>query len=468
MPCYFNGVDGFVGRAEELAALEAWWASSAPRPALVWGRRRVGKTALIERFAEGKRTIYHAAARRPEVDELRELSLRIAPVAAGGLRDLAARPYERWEDLLDGLAELGRDEPLLLVLDEFPELIPMSPALPAVLRAFLDRSRGRTQLRILVCGSSVRMMEAIQDYREPLYGRFDEALLLHPFRPHEAAAMLLGLAPADRALVYGIVGGMPQYLSWWRQDRSVRENLRSLACRPGALLLTEGERVLGTEIEQGDRPAAILYALAAGRTRYQEIEDAIKAEPSRTLDRLIRMRLVERLIPVTADPARTKRKIYRIADQFVAFYLGVLSRYRGEIDRGLGLSILDAIMNDLNDHMGEAYEEAFREHLRRMADLGQLGPGVVAVGPWWREGGQGQIDAVVLARQGRTTTPVLAGESKWARRVNGAQLVHELRSKVQEGLADPDALRYAICARETITTLPSGAMGVTAADIFNP
>jgi AAA+ ATPase superfamily predicted ATPase len=461
-------MDGFVGRAEELAALEAWWSSNAPRPALVWGRRRVGKTALIEKFTEGKRAVFHTAARRPEVDELRELSSRIVPVAAGGLRDLAARPYERWEDLLDGLAEVAREEPLLLVLDEFPELIPMSPALPALLRAFLDRSRGRTRLRILICGSPVRVMEAIQDYREPLYGRFDEALLLHPFRPHEAAAMLLDLSPADRALVYGIVGGMPQYLSWWRQDRGVRENLRSLACRPGSLLLTEGERVLGTEIEQGDRPAAILYALAAGRTRYQEIEDAIKAEPSRTLDRLIRMRLVERLIPVTEDPARTKRKIYRIADQFLAFYLSVLSRYRGEIDRGLGRSVLDAVMNDLDDHMGAAYEEAFREHLRRMADLGQLGPGVVAVGPWWREGGQDQIDAVVLARQNRSTAPVLAGESKWARTVNGARLVHGLRSKAQNGLADPGALRYAICARETITALPPDAIGITATDIFSP
>jgi hypothetical protein len=168
-------------------------------------------------------------------------------VAAGGLRDLGSRPYERWEDLLDGLADLARDEPLLLIIDEFPELLPMSPALPAILRAFLDRSRGRTRLRILICGSSVRLMEAIQDYREPLYGRFDESILLHPFRPHEAASMLPGLSSADRALVYGIVGGMPQYLQWWRQDRTTRQNLQSLACRPGALLLTEGERVLGTE-----------------------------------------------------------------------------------------------------------------------------------------------------------------------------------------------------------------------------
>jgi AAA+ ATPase superfamily predicted ATPase len=458
-------VEGFVGRVEELAALEAWWATRSPRPALIWGRRRVGKTALIERFISDKRAVFHTAARRPEVDELRELSLRIAPVSTGALRDLASRPYERWDDLLDGLAALAQHEPLLLVLDEFPELLPMSPSLPAILRAFLDRSRDRTRLRILLCGSSVRVMEAIQDYREPMYGRFDESVLLHPFRPHEAAAMLPALNPADRALVYGLVGGMPQYLRWWRQDLTVRDNLRALACRPGALLLTEGERVLGTEIESGDRPASILYALAAGRTRYQEIEDAIKAEPSRTLDRLIRMRLVERKIPVTENPARSKRRIYRIADNFLSFYLGVLSHYRAEIDRGLGSTIIDAVLSDLDDHMGSSYEGAFREHLRRLARAGELGPGIVAVGEWWAEGGQDQIDAVVLAKRDRTITPVLAGECKWARQVSAARLVRDLQRK-SASLAGSEELRFAICARETVTDLDSEVLGVTATEIF--
>lgn len=458
-------VDGFVGRTEELEALRRWWDGPAPRPALVWGRRRVGKTALIEHFAKGRRAVFHTAARRPEVDELAELSVRAASVVATPLRDLRARPYERWDDLLEGFAAASQTEPLLLVLDEFPELMVASPALPAILRAFLDRSRGHTQLRILICGSSVRTMEALQDYREPLYGRFDESILLHPFHPHEAAAMLSELAPQDRALVYGIVGGMPQYLEWWDQDRSITDNLRALACRPGSLLLTEAERVLGTEVESGDRPAAILYALAAGRTKYQEIADAIKAEPSRTLDRLIKMRLVERQIPVTEDPARTRRRIYRIADNFLAFYLGVLSHYQVEIDRGLGATIIEALMNDLDGHMGAVYEESFREHLRRLAVAGEFGPAVVAVGPWWRADGQDQIDAVVLAKRAQTRTPVLAGEAKWARQADVARLRRKLERKIA-GLTDPAELRYAVCARESFTHPEPEVLTVTAADIF--
>jgi AAA+ ATPase superfamily predicted ATPase len=427
----------------------------------------VGKTALIQRFANGRRVIFHTAARRPEIDELAELSARAMRAVTTPLRDLRARPYERWEDLFEGLAVAAQTEPLLLVLDEFPELMAASPALPAILRAFLDQSRGHTQLRILLCGSSVRTMEAIQDYREPLYGRFDESILLHPFHPHEAAAMLPDLTPEDRSLVYGIVGGMPQYLEWWDQGGSIIDNLRALACRPGSLLLTEGERVLGTEVEAGDRPAAIMYALAAGRTKYQEIEDAIKAEPSRTLERLIKMRLVERLIPVTEDPTRTRRRIYRIADNFLAFYLGVLSHYQAEIDRGLGATIVEALVNDLDGHMGAVYEEAFREHLRRLAAAGKLGPAVVAVGPWWRADGQDQIDAVVLAKRGQTRVPVLVGEAKWARQADVARLRRQLERKAG-ALADPADLRYAVCARESFMHSDPDVLTVTAADIFTP
>lgn len=458
----------FVNREAELAALEEWDARPGAGLALVWGRRRVGKTSLVQRFAQSRRAVFHIGAGRPQIEELRVLS-RLAAPHVRGARDLGRRPFVDWDDALDTLADSAATEPLLLVLDEFPELVAATPSLPGVLRATWDRVRDRTRLRVLVCGSAVRVMAAVQEQRAPLYGRFDLALLLHPFEPHEAARMLPDLEPGDRALVWGLLGGTPLYLSWWDQDLDVPANLEQLLTRPGARLLSEARLVLATEAEAGDLPARVLRAIAIGRTRHADIRDAVGADPTRTLDRLVELRLVERLVPVTEDPRRTRRRLYRLADPFLAFALGPLDPYRGEIERGLGPVVMPVILDRLDAHMGRWWEEAVRRHLRRLARQGVLGDGVVAVGPWWREGpAPVELDAVVLS--GLRRTPTLVAEAKWARRVDARRLVRDLarHAAALPGLTDPPSdLRFAVAARERVDHADDDLLAITAADVFS-
>lgn len=470
----------FVNRERELSELEAWWQRPEGRIGLVWGRRRVGKTALLQRFAEGRPAVFHTATGRPASDELRTLSMSAArqvearaggftfpitfPVEMPRFRDLADRPFADWIDALETFAAAGVRGPFLLVIDEFPELVRVDPSLPSTLRAVWDRIRGTTQLRILLCGSAVRTMQAIQEERSPLYGRLDLSLLLHPFKPHEAALMLPRLSPSDRAVVWGLVGGTPLYLEWWDQSKTIRENLLELVARPAGRLLIEGQNVLATEAEAGDLRRQVLYAIARGRNRYEEIKTAVRAEPARTLDRLVELGLVDRLLPVTEDPHRTRRSSYRIADNFLAFFLTVLDPYRAEIERGLGKTILPALMESLDDHLGPRWEEAFRLHLRRMAEAGALGDGIVGIGPFWTTRGAApvEIDAVALAGRGRRA--VLVGEAKWARRVNGDRVMRELERKASAVPNVARDLRFAIAAREEVRG--AGFISVTAADIF--
>jgi AAA+ ATPase superfamily predicted ATPase len=152
----------------------------------------------------------------------------------------------------------------------------------------------------------------------------------------------------------------------------------------------------------------VLHAIATGATRHNEIRDAIRADPTRVLDRLVGLRLIERVQPVT-ETARTRRRLYRIADNFLAFYLDVLTRYRTEIEAGLGPTVLPVLLDSLDDHQGERWEAAFRQHVRRLAAGGQFGDRIVAVGPFWTADGHHEIDVVALA--GRPRTPILTTSS---------------------------------------------------------
>jgi AAA+ ATPase superfamily predicted ATPase len=455
----------FVNRERELKRLEEWWHQRDANLGLVWGRRRVGKTALLQRFSADKPVVYHTGSSRPLADELKTITRQVSSLGESVFRDFDERPFTDWPDCLETLAEMAHERPVLLVLDEFPELTISAPELGSVLRAFWDRQRTQTRLRILLCGSAVRTMKAIQEERAPLYGRIDLSLRLDPFDPHEAARMLPGLKPAQRALVWGLVGGVPLYLEWWDQSATARKNVERLVCTPSGRLLTEGDFVLAAEGGSGDLARQVLHAVAAGRTRYNEIEQAVGASPSRVIDNLIELRLLERLAPVTEEGKRTRRKSYRIADNFLAFWLGVVSKYRTEIDRGLGKTILPVLMSDLDDFMGPRWEDAFRQHLRRLARRGELGKDIVAIGPFWTEGEESvEIDAVALA--GRSRRAVLVGEAKWARKVSGERIRRSLEEKARVLPKAADDLIFAACAREAVSPFEN-VRAFTARHVFS-
>lgn len=456
----------FVNRADELAALERWWRRPGASMGQVWGRRRVGKTALIGQFAAGRRTVFHTARGVGLAEELATLATKIPGSVELGRR-LDRAPFVSWEDVISTLAAAARREPLLLVLDEYPELAAGDPAIDTRLRAVWEEERADTKLKVLLCGSAVRSMEAMVEYRSPLHGRFDLRLLVHPFRPHEAALMLPDLSPEDRARVWSICDGTPLYLSWWDQAAPIMENLRRLCAEPGAPLRTEGEFILATDGVAGGLARQVLGAIAVGKNRYSEIAQAIGSsrQVARVLDDLEKLRLVDRVVPVTEQPgARGGRTVYRIADNFLAFWLGPLSKFLGEIDRGMGEMVARTLDSRLDDHIGPRYEEAFRCHLRRLAIAGEFGDEVLRVGSFWATGrSHVEIDAVVLA--GTPPTAVAVGEAKWTAEVSARALLPTLAARSAALPRRADDLRYVLCARTKVTGA-DGVLPITAADIF--
>lgn len=457
----------FVNRHDELATLETWWRRPGASMGQVWGRRRVGKTALVSEFAAGRRSVFHTARGVGLAEELATLATKL-PANLEVARRFAVAPFVSWEDVLSTLAAAARDEPLLLVLDEYPELAAGDPAIDTRLRASWEEERSGTKLKVLLCGSAVRSMEAMAEYRSPLHGRFDLRLLLHPFRPHEAALMLPDLSPADRARAWSICDGTPLYLSWWDQSAGIQENIRRLCCEPGAPLRTEGEFILATDGVAGGLARQVLGAVAVGRNRHSEIVEAVRSDRqvSRVLHDLERLRLVERVTPVTEEPgSRGGRTTYRISDNFLAFWLGPMSKFLGEIDRGMGELVARTLTGRLDHHIGPRYEDAFRSQLRRMAIAGEFGEEVVRIGPFWTSRhGDVEIDAVVLA--GTPATAVAVGECKWADRVAASALLPTLARRAQALPRQAEDLRYVICARTEVTRA-AGVTPLTAADLFS-
>jgi len=456
--------DGFLDREQELMALERVWDAPGPSLILVWGRRRTGKTRLLGRFVEGKRAIFYASTEQAASAELAALSAAArAALEPSGTDLLAHGDFPDWETALVYLTERSRRERLVVVLDEFPYLVDSTPALPSLIQRLWDGGARDSKLHLVLCGSAVSVMEELQRERAPLFGRVDARLQLHPFGARDAGLFVRRLSPTERALAYGVLGGMPTYLRRWRDDIGHLANLRALFGDPTSPLVEEGEYVLSSELPEGSGYFRILRAIAAGNRTYGAIRTFADIDIQRQLERLQAIGLVEREVPVTEDPTRTKRAVYRIADNFLAFWFRFVYRHRADIARGLGRQIVDrTILPGLSDYMGEPWEEMTRAFVRDRAARGALPVDVSTVGRWWTTDSSVEIDIVGL--QGKQV--VLAGSSKWTRSVGRDELVR-LRHQAEALPNRADDMTYLLFAREEVRDVaPQDAITFTAADLY--
>lgn len=463
----------FVNRVNEIAALDAWSGKSGSAMAVVWGRRRVGKSALLRHWSKDKRAIVHVARNSALTDELVQFSRSVQAVVQGTRRDLSARPFTDWDDAFDFLADASAREPLVLIIDEFPELLKSSPGLESTLRSIWDRIEGACKLRLILCGSAVRAMEALQAQDAALFNRMTLRLQVHPFHPSEVAQMLPSASALERAAAWGVCGGAPFYLAAWDGSQSFRQNIERLFCNEHALLLSEGAFVLATEDVAGGKrdrlPEQVLRAVSGGSTSFSAIGSLIKTQPTRVLADLEQLRLLQRVQPVT-ETQSTKLSYYRIADNFLAFWLTVMEKHRPAIDQGLGKSVLNVVIHEFDGFMGPRWEEALRKHIVAMVGRGEIAEDVVSVGEYWnRQVGPQQdpcqLDVVAIA--GRSKKVALIGEAKWAKKHDGARMLKEITAKA--GAAKLNLIEkptWVLCARDEVTHLPENCLSITAHDIF--
>lgn len=410
-----------LDRERELRTLE----QSAERPGgqlvVVWGRRRVGKTFLLQAFTESRRAVYYAAAQQSEPVELAGLTDACRKVLGDG-RLPAGYRFPDWATALDFLTEQAGRRRLIVVLDEFPYLAAATKGLEGIVQRWWDQKGKGSRLVLVLCGSAVAYMEQIQGPAAPLHQRATLTLYVPPLSFRAAGLFTPKLPPSERAVVYGILGGSPLYLELWDQRRSLRANLLRLFGTPTSPLVDAPELVLSGEIPQAEGAFRILQAVAHGRTRLGEIGDYARVAPERPVKRLVTLGILERRAPALDDPDRTKRAVYRIRDPYFRFWFRFIQANRAQISRGLGARLVDGtILPLLDDHMGLIFEEMAREHLRTLAAEGKLPADRIE--SWWSMDGQHELDAVGIRGTKKVT---VVGTVKWSKQPLGRRALEEL------------------------------------------
>jgi len=361
----------FIGRDRELGVLEELAASGRPELFVLYGRRRVGKTELLQRFCQGRRAVYFLAAQVRDRDNLRAFRSAIAE----GLRDALAAEVEfpDWSAALSFLAERAGPERLVAVLDEFPYLCESNKGLPSELQRFWDTRGKKSSLMLVLCGSQVSFMEKeVLAERSPLFGRRTGQRRLEPLAPLETLAFFPRWPMRERVLAYAILGGMPAYLQRFDDAISLRENLLRDVLRPEGYLFDEVQFLLRSELSNPATYNSILAAVARGAQRLNDIAIQVGVDSTtanKYLHVLRELELVEREVPLSdPDPLRSRRGSYRIADRFLQFHFRHLQPSLSLIHAGRGGKVLEEIIEpDLPRLYDEARTDFVLDHLRRSA-----------------------------------------------------------------------------------------------------
>ncbi|WP_326560282.1 ATP-binding protein [Micromonospora sp. NBC_01796] len=411
----------FVGRHRELRVLAAELERIAPgdsRPGrclLIRGRRRVGKSRLVEQFVENldAPSVYFTAAGSPTPQEVRRFCADVAESPLPGRELLAAANPEDWDSALRLLAAaLPEDGPSVVVIDEVPYLMDGEHVFEGVLQRAWDRQLSRKPVLLILIGSDLSMMEALNSYERPFHQRGRE-MVVGPLNPADLSTMLeVDAAEAIDATL--VTGGLPLVCTEWQPGTDVWDFLTTALADPTSALLVSAERSLAAEFPAAVQARAVLAAIGSGERTFANIARAsggLGATPlQRSLDVLNEKRLVVGDLPLSTRPSKERR--YRIADPYLRFWLHFIAPYMAEIERGRGDLTLARIRRGWTSWRGRAVEPLVRDALSRLLPDGTL-PAAGAVGSYWTRANDVEVDIVGADRGPIARELLFVGSIKW-------------------------------------------------------
>ena len=394
----------FYCRDEELRKLNKRYENGKFECVVIYGRRRVGKTALINEFCKDKPTIFFSALNTTGKENLEALSKAIMSFERPNAE--SSPEFTTYDAALDELTALSKEQRIVFVIDEYPYLAKAKPAISAMLQHIIDHKWTDSQMYLILCGSSMSFMESqVLGKESPLYGRRTAQFKIMPLDYKETAVVHPNLSEEDNALIYGITGGVPHYINKLDVRDSVDEALMENLFDRSSYLYEEPANLLKQELREPAIYNSVITAIAGGASKANEIATKVGLESAfcaKYLKVLLDLGILKKETPITEKAGR--KTVYAIGDNFFRFWYRFVPQNASAITAGRSDKIYDSVIKrHFSDYMGLVYEQMCKEYLFLYAE--DLPIILSDIGQWWgndaKEKKEVQIDIVGTPVEGK-------------------------------------------------------------------
>ena len=403
----------FIGRKRELDDLKQRYENGKFEFAVMYGRRRVGKTTLINEFVKDREVIFYTGIEGNEKENLEGLSKSIYSLS----QDFAdtSSNFSSFQEALDTALKIAEKRRIVFVIDEYPYIAGSYKALSSILQILIDRNKDTSKMFLILCGSSLSFMEnQVLGYKSPLFGRRTCQYKITPFEFFEIKNYYSKFSSTDLAIIYGITGGIPLYMSLMNDNLSVEENIKANFLVPNAYLFEEPTNLIKQECRDPAQYNSIIKAIATGSSRMSEICSKTGLDTGLTtsyLHKLMSLGIVKKEMPFKSDGSR--KTIYALEDSMFRFWYRFIPDNLAIINRGLTDVVYKKIAPQITSFMGGVFEEICKQYLWELNRQGKSAITFTDLGRWWGNDSKNKCETKIDIMGTADDKTALFCECKW-------------------------------------------------------
>lgn len=421
-------MSAFIDRIDEMATLENEYARDGASFVVIYGRRRVGKTTLINHFCESKDSIYFLATEENEYQNRNAFKQLVSEKFDNEL--LASASLTSWDPIFKVITEEAKNKKIVLVIDEFQYLGKANKAFPSIMQKIWDEILLKSNVMLIICGSLINMMTSqVLNYDSPLYGRRTAQIKLKQIDFSFYHEFDESLSFDELLEQYAVTGGVPKYIELFDKKKSIYASIKDNILSTGSFLYAEPEFLLQKEVSEVGSYFSILKTIAAGNHKLSKIATSLGVSQSNLtnyLKNLIDLDIIEREVPITEEnPEKSKMGLYRIKDNFISFWFKFVYANKSMIESGHMEYVEDKIKkNFIDNHVSYVYEDVCRGDVWNL-----LSEGVSfnRVGRWW---GSKDVEIDILAYDS-LGKDIIFGECKYSKQKKGMAVLIDLQNKAR-------------------------------------